>query len=185
MSTMKPIFALTLGALLLAPVTQAQSQVKPTRPDGPQVQPPRPGGPQIQPPRPVGPQPVRPRPPRPEIQPPRPPRPVRPQPVRPIRPIRPIIVNPGWGHGNPGWAYGHAILYSGSHFRGHYLTIRSSAADLRQYGFDNRTMSLHARGRWQICSEPHYRGNCVTLHDGSPSFGRLAGRVSSIRYLGN
>lgn len=182
MKTMKTFLAVAAGTLMLGSVAEAQTQVQPPRPGRPQIQPPRPGGPQIQPPRPGGPVIVKPRPPRPEIQ---PPRPTPPRPPKPIRPPRPIIVNPGWGHGAPGWAYGHAVLYSGTHYRGHYLTVRSSIAELRQFGFDNRGMSLHARGRWQICSKSHYRGSCSTVRGSEGSFGRLAGQVSSIRYLGH
>ena len=172
MSKMKAFVAFTAGALMLVPAAEAQTQVQPTQPGGPQIQPPRPGRPEI----------VQPRPPQPEIQPPRPP---RPRPPKPVRPPRPIIINPGWCHGNPGWAYGHAVLYSGTHYRGHYVTVRSSVSELRQYGFDNRALSIHARGRWLICSKSQYRGDCITLRGSDPSFGRLAGRVSSIRYIGH
>lgn len=165
---------LSAGSLMVTSLAGAQS-VQPVSPvarpapGGPQIQPPRPDRPQIQPPRPGGPQIQPPRPGRPEIQPPRP-RPPRPRPPRP-----PVVVNPGFST---------ATLYSGQHWRGHYLTVRHAISDLRQYGFDNRAVSLRGAGRWQICSKAHYRGNCITVRGSESYFGKLSGKVSSIRYLG-
>ena len=164
MRSMTTLLALAAGTSMVSSPILAQVQVQPTRPTRPQVQPPRPGGPQIQPPRPSEPVIVKPRPPRPEIQPPRPP---RPQPPRPIRP-RPPVVNPGWGQYHPGWAYGYAVLYSGRYYSGHYMTVRQSIPDLSRYGFNDRADSLHARGRWQICSKTRSRGACATVR-GKPS----------------
>lgn len=180
---MKALSAIAAGTSLVGLAAPAQTQVQPGRPSGPQIQSPRPGGPQIQPPRPDGPQIQPPRPTEPVIVKPRPPRPEI-QPPRPIRPSPPIIVNPGWGYHNPGWAYGRAVLFSGSYYSGQFMTVRHNIADLRQYGFNDRADSLHARGRWQICSEAHYRGQCATVRGSDPYLGRLTGRVSSIRYIG-
>ena len=168
MNALKALLAVAAGTSLVGSGALAQTPVQPARP----------GEPQIQPPRPVEPVIVRPRPPRPEIQPP------RPQPPRPIQPRPPITVNPGWGHLNPGWAYGRAVLYSSTYFSGNFLTVRHNIPDLRRYGFNDRADSLHARGRWQICSETHYRGRCATVRGSDPYLGRLTGRVSSIRYIG-
>ena len=204
--------ALLIGSVAEAqtqvqPTRPGGPQVQPPRPQPPSpvIQPPRPQPPRpvIQPPRPPHPvQPiiVQPRPPRPVIQPPRPPHPVQPiivqprpprpviQPPRPPHPIRPrppIIVIPVWNYHNPGWAYGRAVLYSGAHYSGNYLTVRHNIPDLRQYGFNDRADSLHARGRWQICSKTRYRGRCATVRGSDPYLGRLTGEVSSIRYLGH
>ena len=191
MKSMSIILALTAGTSLASSPILAQVQVQPTQPSQPQVQPARPTKPAVQPVRPPRPviQPVRP--PRPEIQPPRPPRPEiqpprppRPQPPRPIRPRPPVVVNPGWGQHHPGWAYGRAVLYSGRYYSGHYMTVRQNIPDLSRYGFNDRADSLHARGRWQICSKTRYRGVCVTVRGSDPHLGRLTGRVSSIRYVG-
>ena len=171
MKSMRFVFALTAGTSLVSSPILAQVQVQPTHPTRPQIQPTRP-----QPPSPVI-QPPRPQPPRPVIQPPRPPHPIRPRP--------PIIVIPVWNYLNPGWAYGRAVLYSGAHYSGHYLTVRHNIPDLRQYGFNDRADSLHARGRWQICSKTRYRGRCATVRGSDPYLGRLTGEVSSIRYLGH
>lgn len=190
MKTMKTLLAVAAGTLLIGSVAEAQTQVRPTRPGRPQIQPTRPGGPQIQPPRPGGPQiqPPRPQPPRPVK--PRPPKPIKPRPPRPIGPRppvhhRPVVVHHVWNQYNPGWAYGHAVLYSGAHYSGDYITVRHNIPDLRQYGFNDRADSLHARGRWQICSKTRYRGRCATVQGSDPYLGKLTGEVSSIRYIGH
>lgn len=164
------VLALSAGAMMISPLAGAQTTqpVRPTVqpvPGGPQIQPPRPGGPQIQPPRPG----------RPEIQPPRPPRPQPPRPPRPRPPHPPVIVNPGLSV---------ATLYSGSHWRGNHLTVRHAIANLQHYGFNDRAVSLRGTGRWQLCSDANYRGKCVVVRGSQPNIGRIAHRVSSIRYLG-
>ncbi len=169
---------LTLSAIamLLTPVAGAQTP-QPIRPGqgGPQVQPPRPSRPEVQPPRPGRPEIQPPRPGRPEIQPPRPPRPQPPRPPRPQPPRPPIVVNPGLAV---------AVLYSGRQWRGTSVTIRRAAPDLRLYRFNDRAISLRATGRWQVCSEIWYRGRCVIVRGSDANLGRIAGSVSSIRYLG-
>jgi hypothetical protein len=169
MKRMQALLALTAGTSLLA-TQQIQAQTRPA-PGTPTIQPVKPGGPQIQPPRPVKPTPVRPRPP---IQPP-----------RPVRPRPPITVNPGWNYHHPGWAYGRAVLFSGNYYRGHSMTIRHNVPNLRSYGFNDRAESMHARGRWQVCSKVNYRGRCHIIRGSDPHLGRLGGDVTSLRYLGH
>ena len=184
MKMMKTLLAIVAGTSLIGTSAVAQNKMQPTVPGNPQVKPTRPGGPQIQPPRPQPPRPVKPVPPKPVK--PVPPKPVKPRP--PVQHHRPVVVHHNyyvWNQYNPGWAYGSAVLYSGTHYRGHYLTVRHSIPDLRQYGFNDRADSLHARGRWQVCSKTHYRGKCATVRGSDPSLGRLTGKVSSIRYVGH
>ena len=171
--------ALSAGAMMLTSLAEAQSP-QPSRPSqpapgGPQVQPPRPSGPAIQPPRPGRPEIQPPRPGRPEIQPPRPPRPQPPRPPRPQPPRPPVIVNPGLSV---------ATLYSGRNWRGNHLTVRRAISDLRQFGFNDRAVSLRGTGRWQLCSKTNFRGRCVTVRGSQSHLGGVAGEVSSIRYLG-
>lgn len=189
MKRMPALLAFAAGTSLLA-IPPVEAQTRPA-PGTPTIQPVKPGGPQIQPPRPVKPTPVRPRPPiqppRPvKPKPPRPPKPIRPPrpiPPRPVRPVRPIVIN--WGYHHPGWAYGHAVLFSGNHYGGHYITIRQNVTDLRHYGFNDRAQSMHARGRWQVCTKVNYRGRCHTVRGSDPLLGRLNGNVTSLRYLGH
>jgi len=180
MKRMQVLLALTAGTSLLA-LSPLDAQTRPA-PGNPQIQPVRPGGPQIQPPRPVKPTPVRPKPP---IQPPRPVKPKPPRPPRPVpvRPVRPIVIN--WGIHHPGWAYGHAVLFSGNHYGGHHIIIRHNVTDLRRYGFNDRAQSMHARGRWQVCTKVNYRGRCHIVRGSDPLLGRLNGNVTSLRYLGH
>jgi hypothetical protein len=86
-----------------------------------------------------------------------------------------VIVNPGLST---------ATLYSGQHWRGRHLTVRHAIDDLKRYGFDNHAASLRGTGRWQLCPKAHYRGRCITVHGSQSNLGRVAGKVSSIRYLG-
>jgi hypothetical protein len=185
MKRMQVLLALTAGTSLLA-TQQIEAQTRPA-PGTPTIQPVKPGGPQIQPPRPVKPTPVRPRPP---IQPPRPVKPKPPRPPHPVRPIPvrprpPITVNPGWNFHHPGWAYGRAVLFSDSYYRGHYMTIHHNVPNLRNYGFNNRAESMHARGRWLVCTKANYRGRCHTIRGSDPHLGRLGDKISSLRYLGH
>jgi hypothetical protein len=162
-----------LGSTSLAAFQVTTQPVTRPAPERPVPLPqPVPDRPVIQPPRPQPPRPQPPRPPRPEIQPPRPipPRPIPPRPPRP-----PVVVNPGFGAG---------ILYARTGYRGNYLTVRRSIPDLRRYGFNDRGASLRGRGRWQVCARTNYRGPCITVRAPEPSFGRLNGEISSIRYLG-
>jgi hypothetical protein len=67
---------------------------------------------------------------------------------------------------------------------GHYLTVHHDIPDLRHYGFNDRTRSLYATGRWMLCSKSYYHGTCGTYRGMQGSLGSLNGRVSSIRYIG-
>jgi len=177
MKRIQALLALAAGTSLLT-VSPLAAQTRPA-PGTPTIQPVKPGGPQIQPPRPVKPIPVRPRPP---IQ---PPRPIKPIPPRPVHPRPPITVNPGWNFHHPGWAYGRAVLFSGNYYGGRYITIRQNVTDLRRYGFNDRAQSMHARGRWQVCTKVNYRGRCHVVRGSDPLLGRLNGNVTSLRYLGH
>jgi len=86
-----------------------------------------------------------------------------------------VIVNPGLSV---------ATLYSGRNWRGNFLTVRRAISDLRQYGFNDRAVSLRGTGRWQLCSKTNFRGRCVTVRGSQSHLGGVAGEVSSIRYLG-
>jgi hypothetical protein len=175
MKMMKTLLAFVAGTSLIgaSAVAQVQNKMQPVRPGGPQIQPPRPV-------KPVPPKPVKPIPPRPVK--PVPPKPVKPRP--PVHHHRPVVVHhhhqPVYHHG-----YGVAVLYSAPRFNGHYLTVRHSIPDLRRYGFNDRAYSLRASGRWQVCTQPYYHGHCDTERGDQRSFGNLAGRVSSIRYIGH
>jgi len=169
-------------------VGQVQVQpVQPVQPTQPSTKPApvRPGQPSIQPPRPQPPKPVKPIPPkpdRPQIQPP------RPQPPKPVKPRPPQYdYQYRWTHHyRPphyiGW--NQAMLFTGYYGGGHYMTVRHNIPDLRRYGYNDRTHSLYATGRWMVCSKTNYRGDCRTYRGRLGSLGSLGGRVSSIRFIG-
>lgn len=170
-----------------APPTTKPAPVKPT----PLPQPVRPTPP-ITKPAPVKPTPLpQPVPSRPVPQ----PQPIRPNPVKPVRPTPlPQPVRPPnydyrhhWDHGyRPplviGW--NHAVLFSGHFGSGYYLPVRYNIPDLRAYGFDDRTQSLYARGRWMVCTKTRYRGTCRTYRGPQGLLPFMGGRISSIRYVG-
>ena len=151
-----------------SPVTKP-APVKPTRPTT-KPAPVKPGGPSIQPPR------------------PQPPKPVKPVPPRPVKPRPPQYdYEYSWRHHyRPphyvGW--NQAMLFTGYFGSGHYMTVRHNIPDLRRYGFDDRTRSLYATGRWMVCSKTYYHGKCRTYRGREGSLGSLNGRVSSIRFIG-
>lgn len=58
-------------------------------------------------------------------------------------------------------------LYDRPDFRGTRLTLDTAAADLSSYGLGGGVSSLVVtRGQWEFCTQPQYRGACVTLGPG-------------------
>ena len=79
-------------------------------------------------------------------------------------------------------------LYGQENLRGRAITLDDSVADLVGSRLDDRASSVFVRdGNWQLCSEPHYRGTCITVGPGEYGSLRATGlsnRVSSVRELG-
>ena len=78
-------------------------------------------------------------------------------------------------------------LYSGPRFRGDSTAINRDAWSLERRGFDQRASSVVVNeGRWELCTEPGYRGNCRVFGPGE--YARLGPRmddqVSSLRRVG-
>jgi len=190
MSVLRLGTAIAAVASLFGSSAVAQVQVQPVQPTKPVTKPApvkptppmtkpapvKPGGPSIQPPRPQPPKPVKPTPPRP-IQPPRP---------EPPRPPQHNYEYSWRHHYRPphyvGW--NQAMLFTGYYGGGHYVTIRHNVPDLRRYGFNDRTRSLYATGRWMVCSKTYYHGTCRTYSGRQGSLGSMSGRVTSIRFIG-
>ena len=85
-----------------------------------------------------------------------------------------------WGGGGPGDT---AVLYDQPGFRGRSVTVSGSASNLRNFGFNDKAMSIRVRGRWQICSDANFRGQCSTIYrdvDDLTRFG-LDRNLSSLR----
>ncbi len=85
------------------------------------------------------------------------------------------------------WRDGYAAieLFGQPDFRGRSLRVEDNAWDLAANEFSGRASSVVVHeGRWQVCTEPGYRGRCTVLKPGE--YGQLAAlddRVSSLRAL--
>lgn len=79
-------------------------------------------------------------------------------------------------------------LYQQPRFGGDQLILRGNTARIADTGFDDRAASLIVNsGRWELCSEPDFRGRCVTVTRGEYAAldGQLGGRVGSAREVGS
>jgi len=78
-------------------------------------------------------------------------------------------------------------LYEHDNFAGRSVSATDTVQNLGDTGFNDRASSAVIRGgRWQICSDAYFRGNCVTLGPGNYTTLREMGmndRVSSVREL--
>jgi hypothetical protein len=76
-------------------------------------------------------------------------------------------------------------LYGRENFRGRSIVVDEAAANLAGSRLNDRASSLSVRrGTWEACSEPYYRGNCVTLPPGEyPSLDAagIGNAISSVR----
>lgn len=100
---------------------------------------------------------------------------------------RPGDGRPGNGRpGDGGWngePRDTAVLYDQPGFRGRSITVSDSASNLRDLGFNDRAMSIRARGRWRLCSDANYRGSCTTIRGDVEDLSRLGldRNLSSLR----
>lgn len=82
-------------------------------------------------------------------------------------------------------AFAQITLYPGEGWRGRPLSANHSIRDLRDLGFDDRASSVVVeRGRWEVCEEPNFGGECKILRRGSYDSLRgmgLDNSISSIR----
>lgn len=75
-------------------------------------------------------------------------------------------------------------LYERASFQGMALGLDRANANLADYGFDNKAVSVVVRsGRWELCSERDFRGTCLVLGPGQhASLPRgLQQQLSSVR----
>ncbi|MYN05889.1 glycine zipper 2TM domain-containing protein [Massilia sp. FT127W] len=84
-----------------------------------------------------------------------------------------------------GQAMAQITLYQNEGWRGRAVSISSTSDDLRRVGFNDRASSVVVeKGRWEVCEDAGFRGQCRILKRGS--YESLAGmglndRVSSVR----
>ena len=58
-------------------------------------------------------------------------------------------------------------LYDRPDFRGTRLTVDDTIPDLARYGLGARVSSVVVnRGQWEFCTQPQFRGACVTVGPG-------------------
>ena len=79
-------------------------------------------------------------------------------------------------------------LFERDNFNGRRFATEDSVTSLEGTGFNDRAASAIVReGRWMLCSEANFRGQCATLGPGDYASLRAIGldnRVSSIRAVG-
>lgn len=95
--------------------------------------------------------------------------------------------DPRWNQGR--WPErGQLILYEDSNFGGRSVRVERDASTLDFAGFNDRASSIVVNaGRWQVCSDSEFRGNCMVLTPGQYSNLAAMGmndRVTSLRLLG-
>jgi hypothetical protein len=77
-------------------------------------------------------------------------------------------------------------VYKQPNFSGEGLGIRGDAANLADANFQDQISSLEVRGgRWQLCTQPNFKGDCVVVGPGDyPTLEQVLNhRVESIRPL--
>jgi hypothetical protein len=58
-------------------------------------------------------------------------------------------------------------VYKQPDFSGEELTLRRDANNLAAAGFQDQVSSIEVRsGRWQLCTQPDFRGDCVVIARG-------------------
>lgn len=80
------------------------------------------------------------------------------------------------------------VLFENDNFSGRSFTTRGRTDNLADVGFNDRASSVVVRGgRWELCTDADFRGQCFTLAPGSYASLRELGindRVSSARETG-
>ena len=77
-------------------------------------------------------------------------------------------------------------VYKQPNFSGEGIAIRGAAVNLADANFQDQISSLEVRGgRWQLCTQPNFKGDCVVIGPGDyPSLEQVMNhRIESIRQL--
>lgn len=77
-------------------------------------------------------------------------------------------------------------LYDNTQFRGPSVTLTRDTPNLHipELRFGDRARSLVATGRWELCPDINYRGNCRIYEGRHVDLPGLGNTFSSLRYLG-
>jgi len=79
---------------------------------------------------------------------------------------------------------GEVVIYKQPYFAGGALTLKETANNLAAANFHDQASSIVVKsGKWEFCSQPNFRGDCVTLDRGEyPTLQqKLNHRVESVR----
>src|SRR5688572_5613503 len=75
------------------------------------------------------------------------------------------------------------VFYEHDNFNGRNFTAEGTVGNFQGSGFNDRASSVTVlRGRWEICSEAHFGGECVVLRPGDRKSTRLNSSHSQISY---
>lgn len=80
------------------------------------------------------------------------------------------------------------MLFKHPNFEGRQVTLRGYTPNLASIGFQDQASSIVINsGRWEVCSQPDFKGDCVTLNRGEyPTLDvRLNHRIESAREVGS
>lgn len=75
-----------------------------------------------------------------------------------------------------------ATLYERTGFRGRSVTVNGDTPDLRDFGFNDKAMSIRIRGSWLLCSDWKFKGKCVSVRGDQEDLSRV-GFYSSLTSL--
>ena len=79
-------------------------------------------------------------------------------------------------------------LFKNPNFEGRQVTLRGHTPNLANIGFQDQASSVAVTsGRWEVCTQPDFQGECVTLNRGEyPALdARLNHRIESAREVGS
>jgi len=93
--------------------------------------------------------------------------------------------------GGPGWRPGgrppgpppraRIVLYSQPYFQGRSIVLTDVAPNFNDYNFNDRARSARVQGRWLLCQDGGFRGQCRSFDRDTPTLYGLNGKVSSAR----
>jgi hypothetical protein len=79
---------------------------------------------------------------------------------------------------------GKLTLYNGENFTGESRVLTTHSPDLNAQQFNDEAASLVAVGRWRVCFDAGYQGECREVEGRLPQLGDFAHSISAVRYLG-
>jgi hypothetical protein len=81
---------------------------------------------------------------------------------------------------------GEIVIHKQANFGGGALTLRDDKPSLQGTGFYDQASSIEVKsGRWQVCSQPDFNGDCMTLESGKYATldPKINHRIESVREL--